>query len=79
MKAHILQSDEPIQSGIDHVAACGKTVSKAEFACFVDAGHFQEIQLPKFYFCNYCRETQITKRYIYGLLPGQELKTEGVE
>jgi hypothetical protein len=74
MKAHLFQSDEPIPSGEDRSALCGRTVSKAQFVSFFDAQIVGEVIVDVLRFCACCYLAQTKKRYTYGILDGESAK-----
>lgn len=79
MKAHLKDSDTPLVEGQDQVANCGAIVPKAAFVFMWDSESDVaniSIQLGKF--CRGCAapvdSTSPGKRYMYALLPGEEVK-----
>ena len=82
MKAHLLDSDEPLARGKDWPVLCGAEVSKAEFVFFFDVrsmGLPLAISAPLL-FCKKCAEgyTSLPNcskgRYLYGLIDGEKAK-----
>ncbi len=77
MKAHLKPSEEPLRAGEDHEALCGAIVKKAEFIMFVDTNLAGHCQVNSFHFCRACwTQPTFGKRYLYGLIPGQEASQE---
>src|ERR1039458_9458782 len=78
MKAHLLSSDEPLKEGQDHSALCGQVVKKAQFVFFFDSDKFESFleMLSPLRFCSKCARVEIVGRYIYALIPGQDVRQE---
>jgi hypothetical protein len=79
MKAHLIDSDEPLREGITYTALCGAVVRDATFVFFFndDATNFRE-SLNTLNTCRHCIDLEIEKRYVYGILPAEHA-TEPVE
>ena len=78
MKAHLKSSDEPLKEGQDHSALCGQVVNKAQFVFFFDSDKFESFleMLSPLRFCSKCARMEIAGRYIYALIPGQEVEID---
>lgn len=77
MKAHLLDSDEPLTSGIDYVARCGKNISKAHFVMSIEWGGGGLANLSTLLFCAKCMLLPHVipgKRYLYGMVDGEKTK-----
>lgn len=75
MKAHLLDSDIPILEGSTVVVNCGQHVPNCKFVMMWDAQELDEIDLGWMRnLCRKCIEQRVDRRYIYGILNGQELK-----
>jgi hypothetical protein len=74
VKAHLLDSDEPITLGGDLRANCGKEVPKAVAVFSFDGNFGQGFSFNALLCCRACMEITLSHRYVYGLLPGQEMK-----
>jgi hypothetical protein len=76
VKVHLSSSDEPLPSGNDQSAACGKTVPKAVFLFVFDMGLSGLATLSSLLCCQKCSKalgTQVSRRYLYGLGNGEEV------
>jgi hypothetical protein len=74
VKAHLLDSDDPLTAGRDYAALCGQKVSKAEFVWFLVSGTYDIAVLSSLVCCPKCRCVAIGKRYLYGLIDGEQAK-----
>ena len=77
MKTHLISSDDPLTSGSDRTALCGKTVSRAEFVFMFENGPSGIKGLSTLLFCNGCASQAFTKdsrRYLYGMVDGEQAK-----
>ena len=72
MKVHLLDSNEPLQEGQDYTALCSKFIKAAQFHFTFDTSFGLGEVLSSLQSCNDCREHQTGKRYLYGLISGQE-------
>jgi hypothetical protein len=83
VKAHLLDSDEPLPAGKDYMALCGAKVSKAAFIWWSDleAMELEDFFIYSLRFCRYCKRiianTELEKRYLYGLIDGEKAKHLG--
>jgi hypothetical protein len=82
-RTHLKDSDEPLQSGQDYVALCGKNVVKAEFVCRWEMGRLAETPISTIVFCQKCAVISAERRetnrvYLYGMVDGQESKSGSV-
>lgn len=75
MKAHITDSVDPLREGETLTANCGAEIANAYFVFYVDTSAGIGAQLNSLMTCKSCRETMSGKRYIYGIVPGQEART----
>jgi hypothetical protein len=80
MKCHLVNDDEPVKLGTDLTAICGALVSKAESNFGLDIGNsnprvnaLSEF-LTSLNTCSKCLKYPLLKRYVYGVVPGQEAK-----
>jgi hypothetical protein len=77
MKAHLLDSDEPLQAGHDQEGLCGKCVSKAHFVWMFDS-EFGEPWVNSMLVCRKCKSLLAgivnPGRYLYGLIDGEKAK-----
>ena len=75
MKFHLIESDEPLASGVDITALCGQLVSKAEWVILVDGDMACPLTLGEvanpFFTCKKCFVAQCGKRYGYMMVDGQ--------
>lgn len=74
-KVHLRDSEEPLKEGQDHIAICGERIPKAVYVFMwnEDSGFsFAEQVQRRLNVCRKCRELEIGKRYVYGLVSGQE-------
>ena len=78
MKVHLIDSDDPLESGQNFEANCGEKIDKAEFRFRVDLLEDDEPEVNALICCVKCRGTRLAKRYIYGCVSGQETKTAEV-
>jgi hypothetical protein len=82
VKSHLVNSDEPVKLGTDLTAMCGAVVSKAESSFGIDTGNTNSIVealsefLTTLNTCSDCLVCTLSKRYLYGVVPGQEAKHE---
>ncbi len=74
MKAHVIDSDLPITEGIDRLANCGQRVAKAVAVFFFDGEFSRDDVVNSLLCCEQCMEYKPTKRYVYGIVNGQETK-----
>lgn len=74
MRVHLFDSDEPLKSGGNMKANCGAEISRAEFAFMFDLQFGQDSAISSLLCCRQCRSTRLAKRYIYGVVSGQETK-----
>jgi hypothetical protein len=76
MKAHMLNTDEAAREGESQTAICGVEVPKAAFVFFFDGnskfGAEFFLTLNQISTCAKCLQGDFPKRYIYGILNGQE-------
>jgi len=78
IKAHIADSAIPIKEGSDVTAICGEVVHNTVFAYMFDAALAPEFitGMSTINTCRRCYRIPLTKQYIYGLLPGAEIRPE---
>lgn len=76
MKAHLLDSDEPLVAGQDQTALCGQVVSKAYFVFCLNVGPSLGNALSARFFCRKCGEKvgATTGNYVYSLIDGEQAK-----
>jgi hypothetical protein len=74
LRIHLLDADVPLKSGENYKANCGADISKAEFAFMFDADYGQDYSVSSLLCCRQCRTTRLAKRYLYGIVSGQETK-----
>ena len=81
MKAHLLDSEVPLIEGQTYTAICGAEVSQAVFVYMFNTDHAEEFlgALSSINTCKKCYQLEIEKRYVYGILPGQEAMHESEE
>ena len=81
MKAHVIESEDPLREGADITALCGALVSKAVFAYMWNSSIAPEFvaALTTLNTCRSCYRQFLSKRYIYGILPGAEIRPEHEE
>jgi hypothetical protein len=75
MKAHLIDSAEPLKEGISYLALCGECVPRVRFVFFWDGDEldfYPEIHTRGV--CAKCRDVQSHERYVYGIVNGQEAK-----
>lgn len=73
MRCHLTDSDEPLHEGGDQVALCGTPINKARFVFMFDRDFDDFLESANtLLFCRICSELEIEKRYVYGILSGQE-------
>ena len=75
---HFVESPEPIPTGRDYQALCGKIISKAYFAFTWDVEMMGGRTFIPHTVCAKCRGLAFlpekAMRYIYGAVPGDEVK-----
>jgi hypothetical protein len=78
MKAHLIDTAEPLKEGSDVEAICGELVRNVVFAYMFDS-----VLAPEFVTgmntintCRTCYRIPLNKQYVYGLLPGAEIRPE---
>ena len=73
MKCHLLDSDEPLKEFTSLTALCGKEIQNAVFVIRFnhDVTSFAE-SLNRINTCAQCLDVELGKRYVYGLVSGQE-------
>ncbi len=78
MKAHIAESAEPLREGSTITAICGEKVHNVVFAYMFDAQIAPEFVtgMNMLNTCKACYRIPLTSQYIYGLLPGAEIRPE---
>ena len=74
MRAHVMQSDIPVAEGQDLTANCNEIVPKAKFVFWFDASTACVRSINSFVMCRECGTSFLSKRYIYGILHGEEAK-----
>ncbi len=79
-RVHLASSDVPLCEGMDTVAWCGATIPKAAFVMFWDHATLDGELSFSGKLCRKCDEVPVadprTKRYLYGLIPGEEARQE---
>jgi hypothetical protein len=74
MKAHLLDSDDPLREGLTYKALCGKEVKDSSFVFMFDVDaescNFYD-SLNKLNTCGKCLDITIEKRYVYGVVQAQ--------
>ena len=78
MKVHLFDSDDPLATGGKLKANCGAEIVNAEFAFFFDLNFADSGVANSLRCCRDCRTTRLAKRYVYGIVSGQEALTESV-
>jgi len=73
MRAHLLDSDDPLHEGDSLTAKCGIEVPHSHFVFYLDQEYSMGISpLNRFLFCTRCLMKSVgDRRYLYGLIPGQ--------
>ena len=70
MRAHLIDTDNPLKEGSDVQALCGELVKNVIFVYSFDSQIAPELVsgLNTLNTCKNCYRIELTKRYIYGLL-----------
>lgn len=79
MKAHLLTTEEPIFSGHNRKADCGKEIPEAQILFSWDGLEMGNIVLDSTRFCKDCMSEKSEgegARYLYGIRPRVEKKGE---
>lgn len=81
MKAHLLDSEDPLIEGEDYRALCGDEISNSVFVYMFDTDAAEEFlsALSAVNTCRKCCTAGLDKRYVYGIVSGQELMTQESE
>ena len=81
MKAHIANSPEPLREGSDIQAICGHLVKNVVFAYMFDTGIAPEFLggMTTINTCKDCFRIPLSNQYVYGLLPGAEIRPKHEE
>lgn len=76
MKAHLKDSETALREGESYEALCGVEVPNVAFVYVFDTGFVPEFlgSLSAINTCSKCYRKLVTKRYIYGLIPGEASK-----
>lgn len=78
MKAHLKDSDSPIVEGNKIVANCLTLIPNARIVMMWDATEMgQSFEMPTRNICKFCHALEITGRYVYGIVSGQEALNQG--
>jgi len=76
MKAHLVQSAEPLKEGEDRQVLCGRTVVKSQFPFIWDEMSMGQLNLSSLRCCRSCIESlddrNCRELYVYGVVEGQE-------
>ena len=73
MKIHLLDSDEPLLAGKNHVALCGTEVPSAYFVFGCDTNFAKTPESwNSFQDCRKCNDFLMSRRYQYGMISGEE-------
>ena len=72
MKAHLVSSDDPVSLGLDVTANCGATVPNAYAVVMCETGG--AFNISPLICCRKCYESNLSQRYIYGIIEGQKAK-----
>lgn len=72
MRVHLFDSDEPLKSGEDYVARCLSLVKSAQFLFTLDTSFGEAEVRSALQACRICTESGVKKRYLYGIVGGQE-------
>jgi len=79
MKAHLLDSDDPLREGLEYIALCGKRVPDSSFVFMLDVDaescNFYD-SLNSLNTCPKCLNVEIEKRYVYGIRQAQISRDE---
>lgn len=74
-KIHYIDSAEPISGTRRLKANCGKEIINPEFAFTVDFDRGEARPFNSLTDCRNCNTTRPVKRYLYGVMEGQEMRT----
>lgn len=74
LRIHLIDAWEPLKSGGKLTANCGVEIRKAEFPFMCDLNYGHEVGFNSLLCCRNCNSTRLAKRYVYGLVEGQETK-----
>jgi len=74
MKAHLTTSEVPLIEGQNYIALCQREVPRSRFVYWFDSGNAPEFlsALSAINICRECYRAELTQRYVYGLIPGEE-------
>lgn len=76
-KAHLADSMEPLREGSDLTANCGAVVPKAQFVFLWDNENYPEfLSVSMTRICQRCAGSDLDRKYIYGIVPAQEVLHE---
>lgn len=83
MKAHLADSNTPLKEGSDILANCGAQVPNGRFVFLWNNDEYPEfLSVSMTRICHKCAELELEKKYVYGVVSGQEAMDEarkGVE
>ena len=75
MKAHLLDTPDPVKEGSDLLANCLTKIPNAKFVFLWDNENYPEfLSVSMTRVCKVCAQSALKGRYVYGVVPGQELK-----
>ena len=74
MKAHLLDSLDPLKEGSDLLANCLTPVPNAQFVFLWDNDNYPEfLSVSMTRICRQCAQSALKGRYVYGIVPGAEI------
>jgi hypothetical protein len=81
MKAHLIDADAPVKEGSDLIVNCGATVPNGRFVFLWDSEEYPEfLSVSMTRVCRKCASLELEKKYVYGVVSGQEvMDAESVE
>lgn len=75
-KVHLVDSDVPLKENVNRTAICGKSIPNAVFAFMFDGDRMPDGDATFSVCCVACAKTR-GKRYLYGIIPGEESLHDG--
>jgi hypothetical protein len=73
IRAHLLDTQEPVKEGSNLLANCLTPVPNARFVFLWDNEHYPEfLSVSMSRICRECAKSELRGRYVYGIVNGQQ-------